>query len=169
MHTCDVRLMRPIWYLHVSFDMTQSSYRGAGGPPADLESAAILQPFDHYGASDMMNFSVRTRALGHQTKRSRWETERLKRAEPGRYHWLGHNKLAALARRRQAYQQQLPIGRNRRETDKPECKEKQRKTSTFEQSASLPKSASIMGCLLSHPLNSALFTRAVSQKSVSHF
>lgn len=42
-------------------------------------------------------------------------------------------------------------------------------TRTFERSASLPKSVSIMGCLLSHPLNSALFTRAVSQKSVSHF
>lgn len=101
-------------------------------------------------------------------KRSRWETERLKRAEPGRYHWLGHNKPAAPARRRQAYQQQLPLGRNRRETDKPERKEKQRKTGTFEQSASLPKSVSIMGCLLSHPPNSALFTRAVSRKSVSH-
>lgn len=45
------------------------------------------------------------------SKRSRWGTEPLKRAEPSWCHWLGHNKLAALARKRPAYQEQLAIGR----------------------------------------------------------
>lgn len=103
------------------------------------------------------------------SKRSRWETERLKRAEPGRYHWLGHNKPAALKRRRQAYREQLQRKQPDSEGDgQTRTQRKTEKTGTFEQSASHPKSVSIMGCLRSHPLNSALRTRAVSQTSVSH-